>query len=277
VLENLKKIKRRSAVKITLIQMPVVLGKPEENFRAVKERIERASRTNPDVIVLPEMWNTGYSLANIREIADVGGARVREEIAPLARKCDINLVAGSVANLEESGVYNSMYVFDRRGEELARYDKIHLFQLMEEHLYLKGGSKTATFVFDGHLCGGVICYDIRFPELIRTLALRNIKVLFVCAEWPHPRLEHWRNLLISRAIENQMFVVACNRMGKDGNTAFFGHSMIIDPWGEIVGELGEEEGFLSAEIDPCRAEEIRKKIPVFTDRRPELYECCSRN
>lgn len=258
-------------MKITLVQMPIALGKPEENFRAAGEWIQKASKDLPDVVVLPEMWNTGYSLGNIQEIADRSGSRVREEIAPLARECRCNLVAGSVANLDDAKVYNSMYVFDRQGEEQARYDKMHLFQLMDEHLYLAGGEGVATFTLDGHLCGGVICYDIRFPELIRTLALQGVKILFVVAEWPYPRLSHWRHLLISRAIENQMFVVACNRVGTEGKTTFFGHSMVIDPWGEVVGELQEEEGLLSVEIDPLQVEEIRKKIPVFADRRPELY------
>lgn len=260
-------------MKVTLVQMSIALGKPEENFGAAKEWIRRASEDSPDVVILPEMWNTGYSLENIKEIADVRGARVQEEIAPLAKKYDCNLVAGSVANLEDSKVYNSMYIFDRAGKEQARYDKTHLFQLMDEHLYLAGGEKTATFSLDGQLCGGVICYDIRFPELLRTLALQGIRILFVSAEWPYPRLTHWRNLLISRAIENQMFVVACNRVGAEGKTTFFGHSMVIDPWGEILGELGEEEGLLSVEMDPSQVEKIRKKIPVFADRRPELYFC----
>ncbi len=260
-------------MKITLVQMSLSLGKPEENFGAAKEWIRRASEDSPDVVILPEMWNTGYSLGNIQDIADAGGSRVREEIAPLAKKYDCNIVAGSVANLENAKVYNSMYVFDRAGKEQARYDKMHLFQLMDEHLYLAGGEKISTFSLDSQLCGGVICYDIRFPELIRTLALKGIRVLFVSAEWPHPRLAHWRTLLISRAIENQMFVVACNRVGVEGKATFFGHSMVIDPWGEILGELGEEEGLLSVEIDPPQVETIRKKIPVFADRRPELYSC----
>ncbi len=262
-------------MKITAIQMSLALGNPEENFRAAKKWLSRASEESPDVVILPEMWNTGYALGAIREIGDPGGARVRKEIAPLAKEYRMNLVAGSVANPEDSGVYNSMYVFDRQAREIARYDKIHLFQLMEEHRYLTGGRRLDTFALDGHLCGGVICYDIRFPELIRTLALKGMAVLFVAAEWPYPRLAHWRNLLIARAIENQIFVVACNRVGTEGETSFFGHSMVIDPWGEILGELEEEEGLLSVTIDPSRVEAIRGQIPVFHDRRPEFYDCGS--
>ena len=95
----------------------------------------------------------------------------------------------------------------------------------------------------------MICYDIRFPELARKLALGGAKILFVPAEWPHPRLHHWRTLLTARAIENQMYVIACNRTGQSGNDRFFGHSMIIDPWGEIIAEGDEEEVILMADID----------------------------
>src|SRR5690606_653419 len=97
------------------------------------------------------------------------------------------------------------------------------------------------------------------------------KLLIVPAEWPHPRLHHWRTLLTARAIENQMYVIACNRVGKSGDTSFFGHSMVIDPWGEIIAEAGEEETILTTEIDLGLVDEVRGRIPVFEDRRPSFY------
>jgi predicted amidohydrolase len=118
----------------------------------------------------------------------------------------------------------------------------------------------------------MICYDIRFPELARRLALGGAKLLLVPAEWPNPRLHHWRTLLTARAIENQMYVVACNRTGVSGSTSFFGHSMVIDPWGEIVAEADEQETILQATIDLALVDEVRTRIPVFEDRRPALYQ-----
>ncbi|HBI05283.1 MAG TPA: carbon-nitrogen hydrolase, partial [Paenibacillaceae bacterium] len=115
-------------------------------------------------------------------------------------------------------------------------------------------------------------YDIRFPELARSYALDGAGILVNSAEWPHPRLNHWRTLMQARAIENQMYVVACNRVGISGKTEFCGHSMVIDPWGEILVEGGEEEAILIAEIDLTLIEEVRGKIPVFADRRPDLYK-----
>jgi omega-amidase len=119
--------------------------------------------------------------------------------------------------------------------------------------------------------GASICYDIRFPEQARTLSLLGAKILFVAAEWPHPRLHHWRTLLMARAIENQMYVVACNRVGNTAIDSFFGHSMIIDPWGEIIAEGGEREEIVTARIDLTLVDHVRNRIPVFEDRRPELY------
>jgi predicted amidohydrolase len=142
---------------------------------------------------------------------------------------------------------------------------------MEEEKFLTSGDQIGSLDIEGIPAGVMICYDIRFPELARTLALAGAQILFVPAEWPHPRLHHWRTLLMARAIENQMFVVACNRVGISGKTEFFGHSMIIDPWGEIIAEGGEQEEIISASLQMSDVKQVRNKIPVFDDRRPEIY------
>lgn len=117
----------------------------------------------------------------------------------------------------------------------------------------------------------MICYDIRFPEWIRAHTTKGAEAIFVVAEWPEPRLAHWRSLLIARAIENQCYVIACNRVGNDANNIFAGHSMIIDPWGEIIAEAGEKEEILTASINLDKVTEVRKTIPIFADRKPEYY------
>ncbi|MBB6636766.1 carbon-nitrogen family hydrolase [Cohnella thailandensis] len=267
-------------LRLALIQMHIDAGHPEPNFARLEQRLTEAvaASPKPDVILVPEMWNTGYALDRIRELADPAGARTRSFVSEFAKRHGVNIVAGSIAELREgndgraSKVTNTVYGFDRQGEEIAEYSKIHLFKLMDEHLHLEAGEKPGRFELEGYPAGVMICYDIRFPELARKLALEGAKVLFVPAEWPHPRLHHWRTLLQARAIENQMYVVACNRTGISGTTHFFGHSMVIDPWGEIVAEAGEEETILTAEIDLDLADEVRGRIPVFADRRPSLYE-----
>ncbi|MDI4645548.1 carbon-nitrogen family hydrolase [Cohnella hashimotonis] len=263
-------------MKLALIQMDIHAGHPDDNFERMAPLLERAVNEGdkPDVIVVPEMWNTGYDLARIREIADPEGARTIEFVSSFSRKHGVNVVAGSVAASRAAlggGVTNTAYAFDRAGGRIAEYAKIHLFKLMDEHLHLEAGERPGRFELEGVPAGAMICYDIRFPELARKLALDGAKVLFVPAEWPHPRLHHWRTLLQARAIENQMYVVACNRCGASGDTQFFGHSMVVDPWGEIVAEAGEEETILRAEIDLALTDEVRGRIPVFADRRPTLY------
>ncbi|ASS74790.1 carbon-nitrogen hydrolase [Tumebacillus algifaecis] len=261
----------KQPVRIALLQMDIALGDPATNFAKATEWIDQAAAQGTDLIVLPEMWNTAYSLHNIREIADQNGAQTREMIGALAAKHRVNILAGSVADVRDGEVYNTTYLFDRTGAVVGDYSKIHLFRLMDEEKYLQGGEQIGRFSLDGVEIGSMICYDLRFPELSRTLSLSGAQVVFVPAEWPHPRLNHWRHLQIARAIENQMFVVSCNRVGRAGETEFFGHSMVIDPWGEILLEADETEGIHHVTIDLGVVPEIRSRIPIFEDRRPELY------
>lgn len=263
----------KAQLHIALIQADIEIGNVQANMDNMLGMMEKAAAANhkPDVIVLPEMWNTGYALDRIHELADPLGQETSSMLSEFARKHRIQVVGGSVAERIEDRIYNSMYVFDRNGEQIAKYSKIHLFRLMDEEKFLEAGQQTVTFDLEEMKAGASICYDIRFPELSRTLALGGAQVLFVPAEWPHPRLHHWRTLLIARAIENQMYVVACNRVGTSGETDFFGHSMIIDPWGEIIAEGDERETIVTGTLDCKLTDEVRGRIPVFEDRRPHLY------
>lgn len=261
-------------LRLALLQMHINAGNPEANFAKLAGMLEEAvSQTDkPDVIMFPEMWNTGYALTEIQSIADRNGERTKAFLSEFSKKHQVHIIGGSIAELKEDKVLNTVYVFDRDGNVAADYSKIHLFRLMEEEKYLAAGDKLGKLEIEGAGAGMMICYDIRFPELARKLALEGAKLLFVPAEWPHPRLHHWRTLLTARAIENQMFVIACNRMGSSGDTHFFGHSLVLDPWGETIAEAGEEETILYADIDLALVDAVRSKIPVFEDRRPSIYE-----
>ncbi|OYD09882.1 carbon-nitrogen family hydrolase [Paludifilum halophilum] len=258
-------------MKISSIQMDIAFGQPDENCRRVRERVEQAvEQEQAEVVVLPEMWNTGYDLTRLDDIADRGA--LREWMSRLAREKKVTLVAGSIAEKDEKGCYNAGYVFSPDGTELAGYRKLHLFRLMEEEKYLiPGEDGRVAFEIGGHRAGIIICYDLRFPEMIRSLALDGMQILFVPAEWPHPRLNHWRVLNQARAVENQLFVVAVNRVGQGGKNTFCGHSMVIDPWGEILAEGEEEETILTVDIDLNEVDRVRRKIPVFKDRVPDRY------
>jgi omega-amidase len=154
---------------------------------------------------------------------------------------------------------------------LADYSKIHLFRLMDEHQYLTAGDKSVTVDLPFGRAGLAICYDLRFPELFRGYALAGAEMVFLPSEWPHPRLVHWQTLVRARAIENQMFVFACNRVGADVRNEFFGHSMVVNACGEILAEGGEGEELITLTADLSKVQEARRKIPILQDRRPEVY------
>ncbi|WLD94854.1 carbon-nitrogen family hydrolase [Alkalihalobacillus sp. AL-G] len=258
-------------MKIAVIQMDIEFGKPQINFERVTNPIREACKDKADVIVLPELWTTGYALKMLDQIGDPNGEQVIEFISSLAETYHVNIIAGSIAKKTDKGIYNTMLVFDRNGEVIKEYSKTHLFRLMNEEKYLAAGNDDGHFMIDNAPVAGFICYDIRFPEWMRKHVLEGAKILFVPAEWPKPRTEHWRTLLMTRAIENQCFVVACNRIGSDPENEFGGHSMIIDPWGKIIQEAEEDETILYAELNLDELEEIRTRIPVFEDRRTDLY------
>lgn len=265
-------------MKLALLQMDVTLGRPEANLAKASSLIEEAVEQKPDVIILPEMWNTGYDLEHLEKTADRDGEPCARAIGRLARKYNVNIVAGSVADItagntgsaDKTG--NTSYIFNRAGEEIARYSKVHLFGLMKEGKYLTRGNVRASFYLDQVCCGTIICYDLRFPELTRALALDGIRILFVPAQWPNPRMYPWRALLVARAIENQMFVVGVNRVGREDKTEFFGHSMVVGPQGEVLAEGSEREEIIYAEIDPHETDKIRRYMTCYKDRAPQVYQ-----
>ena len=259
-------------MKVTCIQMDMLLAEPEENFAHAEKLIAKAMEGAPDVLVLPETWNVGFfPKENLPALCDKDGAMVKERIGGLAKKFSVNIVAGSVGNVRDGKVFNTAMVFDRKGDCVASYDKTHLFTPMGEDDYFQKGDHVARFQLDGAECGIIICYDVRFPELTRTLTVPGLDMLFVVSQWPKIRTFHLRSLTVARAIENQMFVVCCNSCGTAGQTVYGGSSAIIDPWGETLALAGEKEELLSADCDLQILKNIRGSIPVFRDRRPELY------
>jgi len=255
---------------ISLAQIDIALGDPTANLQKAAEWAAEAARRGSDLIVFPEMWTTGFDWDNL----DLLAGRHKEilaEIATLARKHRLWL-NGSVLTLNENNQpTNTSLLFDPQGQIVGLYRKIHLFRLIDEDQHLASGQGLTTVETTWGQSGLAICYDLRFAEMFRTYALNGVNMVYLPAEWPHPRLAHWRILLRARAIENQMFMIAVNRVGSDGANDYFGHSAIIDPWGNAVVEGGETELMLTARIETDMVANVRRKIPVFQDRRPELY------
>lgn len=257
--------------KVALIQMDVTYGDPKVNFARVNKWVMDAVQSGADIVVLPELWDTGYDLERLDVLADKDAHATTEFLSDLAKQHNVTIIGGSVAENSKDGMKNTMLVINRNGELVHKYSKLHLFQLMDEHLHLVEGQDEADFELDGVPSAGFICYDIRFPEWVRKSAVNGAKVMYVVAEWPKPRINHWRALLQARAIENQCYVVACNRVGSDPNNEFGGMSLVVDPWGGIVTEGGDEEKMVLAEIDLDKVDDVRKRIPIFQDRRVEWY------
>lgn len=261
-------------MKVSMIQMNMKLGSTEENFAHAVELVRQAALNKPDVITLPETWNVGFfPKENLAELADQDCARVKETFSALAAEYQINLIAGSVANRKSDGkVYNTACVFDRTGALITEYDKVHLFSPSGEHEYFQHGDAACNFELDGVPCSLVICYDIRFPELIRTEMLKGSKVQFVVSQWPEARTLHWDTLNRARAIESQCYLACTNSVGTAGTTKCCGHSAVYAPMGECLILGGGDEQILTAEMNLDTVEQVRGSINVYRDRIPSVYQ-----
>jgi omega-amidase len=255
---------------LSLAQMDIAWGQPEANLAKAEQWVAEAGRRGSDLILFPELWTTAYDLDHAVDHAAELGQGMLATLGELARQNRIFL-AGSILRRGSGRVYNSAVLYAPDGRTVETYDKVHLFGLMDEDRFLAPGTRTPVFDLPWGRGAMAICYDLRFPELFRKYALAGAEMIFLPAEWPHPRLEHWRTLLRARAIENQSFYVACNRVGRGGDAVFFGHSSIIDPRGEVVVEAGDSEQLITATIDLESVVAARNLLTVFKDRRPELY------
>lgn len=259
-------------MEIRLLQLDVAMAERRANFETVRRKFAlMAADGVPDVVALPELWDVGFYPRNAAELADPDGREARALLGELASAYRVNVVGGSIIRRDGDGIFNTAYVFDRTGGEVASYDKVHLFSPTREDEHFHAGEKLALFELDGVRMGVMVCYDLRFGELARALALRGARVLFVPAAWPHPRQSHWRALAVARAVENQFFVAAVNQCGASGKNAFCGNSLLVDPWGRVIAEAGEDETVLRGEFDLALVDDARARIDVFHDRRPGLY------
>ena len=256
---------------ISLAQMRIKLARVDDNLATATSMIAQAAADRTDIAVLPELWSTGYDLENAQKHAAQLGQAIFAQVAEAAQANRI-AIYGSLLERHGDRVMNCATLYDAAGELRGVYRKIHLFRLFDEHLWLSEGEAPALLQQAWGTTGLAICYDLRFPELFRHYAVAHgAALMLLCAEWPLARVAHWRTLLRARAIENQCFVAATNSCGETGGTVFGGHSMIIDPWGQIIAEAGEDECLVTAEIDLTEVQRVRRAIPVFEDRRPDAY------
>ncbi len=257
---------------IALIQMAVVPGDRQLNYSRVQHWVGKALSLHPkpDLIVLPELWSTGYALKELNSLASDEGQADAEFLGTLARKYDVWFAGGSVAAKTSRGIVNRAQILNRKGELKATYDKVHLVPMLDEHKYLVAGNSHCVYEIEGINFGLAICYDLRFCEFLRKLALCEAHALIVAAEWPLIRLSHWQALLKARAIENQYYVLASNNVALE-KAPFAGHSIAYGPDGSALCQFEFAEDVKVVNIDISAVERIRENVPVFKDRRPELY------
>jgi omega-amidase len=261
---------------VSLAQMEVIPAQPERNLARAEQLIAAAAASGSNLVCFPEMWPTGFAWDYIQSNPD-RLEDIRCHVARLARQYRI-WINGSMPLPDPAGrMANTSILFNDAGEEAGIYRKIHLFGLLREEEHLAPGISLTLVKSPWGLAGLGICYDIRFPELFRAYALSGAVLVLVPIAFPHPRLEHWRTLARARAIENQLFLLGVNRVGREnfgpaGQVEYFGHSMLVDPWGEVLIDAHEdEETLLTATIQTELADEVRASMPVLKDIRPEAY------
>lgn len=250
-------------------QFGVLPGDIDGNLGIVERKVADYAKAGCQLLVLPEMWSCGFPYPVLRAMAERTPGVLRR-MQEWAGDFGITLV-GSLPELDTGTVYNTSMVVDASGDVAGVYRKVHLFSLLGEHLHFgRGGSLLVCDTAAGRI-GVMICYDLRFPELARRLALNGAEILCVSAQWPSPRIGHWSLLLRARAVENQLFVVGCNGSGVEGELQYGGASAIVSPLGTVLCEAGSEDAATLAYLDFDEMIAFRQHIPCLADRVPELY------
>jgi len=256
---------------IALAQMPVARGEVRTNIEVASRCVREAAERGAELVLLPELWSTGYDLARSSAYAHITRTEVLPAMSALARALGVFIAGSVLLDDGDERVFNSGLVIGPSGTTVGRYDKLHLFGLMEEDRYLTPGGEMAMASLAACDAGLAICYDLRFPELFLAYALAGASLILLPAEWPAVRHEHWRTLVRARAIENAYYVAACNCAGTSGPTLFGGHSILVDPWGKVVLEGGAGDELLIGTIALERVHAARSTMPALADRRPDVY------
>jgi predicted amidohydrolase len=253
---------------VAAVQFNIRLGDVDYNLATALAGLRQVAAQGAKLAVLPEMWSSGYDYRQLPALA----TRTPEILTRLqALSSELGLIiVGSLAESDGDKVCNTAWVIDQ-GAIVGKYRKLHLFSTMGEDRFLHAGEHYLVVDSSVGRLGIAICYDLRFPELFRRMALDGAEIICLPAEWPKPRQEHWRTLLRARAIENQVFVVATNCCGVQGKLDFFGMSLLLSARGEVLAEAGEVDKCIVADLDFAEMEEYRQQIPCFRDRRPEIY------
>ena len=268
-------------IKLALCQMNVIDNK-EENIKKATFMIEESRSKDADFIVLPEMFNCPYSNDKFIEYAEEeGGSVTLNKISGLAEKNNVYILAGSIPERENDKLYNTSYLFDKQGNVIAKHRKMHLFDIdvkgkitFKESDVLTAGNEVTTADTEFGKVGIGICYDVRFPELARLMAEDGAIMLFYPGAFNMTTgPAHWELLFRSRALDNQAYCIGvAPALNKEASYHSFGHSIITNPWGEIIAEADEKESLIISEIDLDEIKKVREELPLLKNKREDLYE-----
>ncbi|MDW4904751.1 carbon-nitrogen family hydrolase [Streptomyces sp. ADMS] len=255
-------------MRASLIQIGVEEGESVESRRRRVAALVR-DEAGADLVVLPELWTTGaFAYELFATEAEPLDGPTHEAMAKAASDAGVWLHAGSIPERDPEGpLYNTSLVFSPDGDLAAAYRKIHRFGFDKGEAVLMGaGEELVTVRLPGTTVGLATCYDLRFPELFRGLVDAGAETLVLSAGWPERRRSHWTLLAQARAVENQAYVLACGTAGTHAGVPQAGHSIVVDPWGEVLAEAGGGEEILRVEFDPAKVAETREQFPALKDR-----------
>ena len=256
-------------MQIIALQYDIVWEDKAANHAKVRALLDRVTVEKHALIVLPEMFDTGFSLNTDLTAEDTRGPS-HAFLQDLALSRHAHVLAGLTVKTPEKVIQNHALVFTPDGQMLIHYAKIHTFTPGGETGPLAPGESVVTFALNGFTIAPFICYDLRFPEIYRLAARRGTHLLITIANWPAVRSAHWQPLLKSRAIENQAFVLGVNRTGKDPNHSYAGQSVLYDPQGNLITDGGDGESVLTSTLDLEPLLDYRQTFPAQADARPRF-------
>ncbi len=261
-------------MKITVIQNKVFKN-IDETLKNVLAMVNKSAIENTDFLILPEMFTTPYELEYFELYKQTKSDKVIKFLTNLAVKYSVYVIGGSIPYFEDDKIYNTAFIFNRKGQIVSQYNKIHLFEItypngthFREADTLTKGSEIVTFDTEFGIMGVMICFDIRFPLLANKLMEKGAKVIFVPAAFnTYTGPLHWRTTFRARSIDNQLFMVGCSPSNNSfGNYDVYGHSIIVNPYGEVLKELSSKEKVFTLDLDLNQIETARKRIPILKNQ-----------
>lgn len=255
-------------MRVAAIQLRVDDSEPQGARIARAAALLRA-QAGADLVVLPELWVPGaFGYSGFEESASALPGPAVSAIAEAARDINAHVVAGTFIEDDPEGRHNTAVLLSPHGDIAHTYRKVHLFGFDSgEATTLVAGDDVTVGSIDGVRCGMTTCYDLRFPELYRIFIDQGAELLIIPTGWPSKRLAHWQVLTRARAIENQVFLIGCNQVGTQEGVELAGHSVVIDPWGQVLAEAGDDEQVLNLDIDLALVAKTRAEFPVLRDRK----------